>query len=115
MVEGCLFCRIAAKEVSAKIVLEDRDVVAFEDIAPQAPVHLLVVPRRHVASVAELAVDDDALLGALFRVVNRLARERGIAATGFRVVANTGKDAQQSVPHLHWHLLGGRPLGWPPG
>jgi histidine triad (HIT) family protein len=111
----CLFCRIAAKAVPAALVHEDADVVAFEDIAPQAPVHLLVIPRRHIASAAELGEADGPLLGRMFAVAGRLARECGVAETGFRLVTNAGRDARQSVMHLHLHVLGGRPFGWPPG
>jgi histidine triad (HIT) family protein len=115
MAAGCLFCRIAAKEIPAKIVHEDADVVAFEDISPQAPVHILVIPRRHIGSVAELGPADGDLVMKLIGVFNRLAKERGVAESGYRLVSNIGRDAQQSVPHLHLHLLGGRPFNWPPG
>ena len=111
----CLFCRISTKQVPAKVLYEDHTVMAFEDIAPQAPTHILVIPRKHVPSLAELGEDDGQLLGHLTGIVNRLARERGVAASGYRVVVNNGRDANQSVAHLHFHLLGGRPMGWPPG
>ncbi len=111
----CLFCKIANKEIPAKIVHEDEDVVAFEDIHPQAPVHLLVIPRIHVGSMADLVPADGGLLAKLIAVFNTLAKRRGVAESGYRLVSNIGKDAQQSVGHLHLHLLGGRPLGWPPG
>ncbi len=111
----CLFCRIAAKEIPARLVLEEDDLVAFEDVNPQAPVHLLVIPRRHVASLNDLAEADDALVGDLHRAATRLARERGLGTRGWRTVVNCGPDAGQTVFHLHLHLLGGRALGWPPG
>lgn len=111
----CLFCRIASGGIPARLAHEDELVVAFHDIAPVAPVHLLLIPRRHLASVAELDEADGALLGRLFSVASRLAAEAGVAQTGFRLVANTGPQAGQSVHHLHWHLLGGRDLAWPPG
>ena len=111
----CLFCRIAEKKIPAKIVHEDADVVAFEDVNPQAPVHILVIPRRHIASLADAGDGDAALLAKLIGVFNKLARERGVAGSGYRLVSNIGRDAQQSVPHLHLHLLGGRPFNWPPG
>ena len=111
----CLFCKISTKQIAAKILYEDHTVMAFDDIAPQAPVHVLVIPRKHVASLAELGENDGQLLGHLTGVVNRLARERGIADSGFRVVVNNGADARQSGGHLHLHLLGGRRFAWPPG
>ena len=116
----CLFCRIVAGAIPSKRVAIpdpalDRDLFAFEDINPQAPVHLLVIPRRHVASLNEVAEADAPMLGALVTTARRLARERGIDATGYRVVINTMAGAGQSVFHLHLHLLGGRPMRWPPG
>jgi histidine triad (HIT) family protein len=109
----CLFCKIAAKEIPASIVFEDDNVLAFNDIAPQAPVHILVIPKQHVASVSELK--DLEVLKDLFAVIKKIAAEKGIDKTGYRIVVNHGKDAGQAVPHLHFHLLGGRPLHWPPG
>ena len=111
----CLFCRIASGGIPATIVHQDELVVAFRDIAPRAPVHLLVIPRRHLASVRDLTDADGELLARLFTVAARLAREEGVAETGYRLVANTGPQAGQTVHHLHWHLLGGRELTWPPG
>ncbi|MEK7477434.1 MAG: histidine triad nucleotide-binding protein [Candidatus Coatesbacteria bacterium] len=113
--DGCLFCRIAAKKIPAKILHEDADVVAFADIAPQAPVHVLVIPRRHVASLKDVGEGEAALMMKLIGVFNKLAKELGVAESGYRLVSNIGDDAQQSVPHLHLHLLGGRPFRWPPG
>jgi len=112
---SCLFCRIVAGEIPATIVHRDDEVVAFRDIHPQAPVHILVVPVRHVAGVADAAGSDRALLGKLLLTVRDLAAKEGIDRTGYRVVANNGEGAGQSVPHLHLHLLGGRPMSWPPG
>lgn len=111
----CLFCRIARKEIPAKIAFEDEQVVAFHDVNPQAPVHILVIPREHVASVAALGAHQGELAAALLLAVQRVAREAGVAETGYRTVANTGAHGGQSVHHLHFHVLGGRPLGWPPG
>lgn len=111
----CLFCRIARKEIPAAVVYEDDDVVAFRDVNPQAPTHLLVIPRRHIASLADLTPDDDQLLGVMTRRAAALALEHGIAASGFRTVFNTNGDAGQTVFHIHLHLLGGRRLAWPPG
>jgi len=115
MSDDCLFCKIAAKKIPAKIVHEDPDVVAFEDINPQAPVHVLVIPRRHVGSIGDVGKGDADLVVKLIGVFNKLAKERGVAESGYRLVSNIGRDAQQSVPHLHLHLLGGRPFRWPPG
>ena len=111
----CLFCRIARKEIPAKLVHEDDDVVAFEDLNPQAPVHVLVVPRRHVPSLNELEAGDDALAGKLLRVAAGIARARGVAEPGWRAVVNVGKEGGQVVFHVHLHVLGGRPMFWPPG
>lgn len=111
----CLFCKISTKQIPAKVLYEDHTVMAFEDIQSQAPAHVLVIPRKHVASLRELGEQDGTLLGHLVGVLNRLAQERGVAESGYRVVVNTGPDAQQSVQHLHLHLLGGRAFGWPPG
>ncbi len=112
---GCLFCRIVAGEIPSTRVHEDDQVVAFRDIAPKAPTHILVVPRRHVASLTDLAESDGPLLGRMFAVVTDLARRDGIADDGFRVVANAGANGGQTVDHLHLHLLGGRRMTWPPG
>lgn len=111
----CLFCRIAAGEIPATIVHEDDRVVAFRDIAPRAPTHLLLIPRRHIDSALALTEDDGPLLGRLFAVAADLARSEGIADGGYRVVTNIGDWGGQTVHHLHLHLLGGRSLSWPPG
>lgn len=111
----CLFCRISRKELAAKVVLEEKEVLAFEDINPQAPVHLLIIPRKHIPTLLDLSPQDQAVFFQLFTVANRLARERGIAEKGFRTVFNCNALAGQSVYHLHLHLLGGRPMTWPPG
>jgi len=110
----CLFCKIAAGEIPSKRCYEDEDLVAFHDISPQAPVHVLVVPRRHLASLDAAGVEDGALLGRILLAIRKLARELGIES-GYRVVNNCGASAGQSVFHVHFHLLGGRPMGWPPG
>ncbi len=112
---GCVFCRIAAKEAPASIVHEDGEIVAFRDAHPQAPVHLLIVPRRHIASLGEADDGDAPLLGRILLVARDLAVREGIDARGWRLVANRGRGAGQSVFHLHFHLLGGRGMGWPPG
>ncbi|NLG79087.1 MAG: histidine triad nucleotide-binding protein [Firmicutes bacterium] len=110
----CLFCKIASRELPADVVYEDDQALAFRDINPQAPVHVLVIPKRHVSSLAELAEPDEALMGHLLTVATRLASKLGVG-DGFRVVGNCGEKAGQSVFHIHLHVLGGRRLGWPPG
>ena len=109
----CIFCKIVKKQIPSSIVYEDDEVVAFNDIAPQAPVHIIVIPKTHVATVAEL--DDMDVVRDLYSVMKKIAQEKGVDKTGYRIVVNHGKDAGQAVPHLHFHLLGGRPLKWPPG
>ncbi len=114
-VETCLFCRIAAGEIPADRLHEDDLVVAFRDIAPRAPTHILLIPRRHIASAAELTEADGPLLARLFRVAADLARSEGIAEGGYRLVSNVGRWGGQTVDHLHLHLMGGRAFVWPPG
>lgn len=111
----CLFCRIVAGEVPAEVVHADDLVVAIRDISPRAPTHLLLLPRRHIASATELTEADGAMLGRLFAVGAELARREGLAERGYRLVTNVGRESGQSVNHLHVHLLGGRRMGWPPG
>jgi histidine triad (HIT) family protein len=111
----CLFCRIIAGEIPARKVHEDDLVVAIEDINPVAPVHTLLMPRRHVPSAAELGEDDGPMLGRLFAVAAHLAAAAGLPEHGYRLVSNVGADGGQSVPHLHVHLVGGRRFAWPPG
>jgi histidine triad (HIT) family protein len=111
---SCIFCKIASKEVPARIRYEDAEFVAFEDLHPQAPVHLLLIPKHHVASLGEVTESDAAWLGRLLARVPQLARELGLAR-GFRLVTNSGPEGGQTVHHLHFHLLGGRSFHWPPG
>jgi histidine triad (HIT) family protein len=113
--ENCLFCKIAAGEIPAKIVYQDQDIVAFEDINPQAPHHILLIPRQHITSMSELALEHGPILTKLFVTAQELAHTIGIDESGYRFLTNVGPDAGQSVFHLHFHLLGGRRLGWPPG
>lgn len=112
---ACLFCRIAARQAAARIVYEDDSAVAFEDLHPRAPTHLLIVPRKHIVSLSELTSEDEAVIGHLHRIAARLAQQRGIHRSGYRTVINTGAEAGQSVFHIHVHLLGGRSMAWPPG
>jgi histidine triad (HIT) family protein len=111
----CAFCRIAAKRLPAKIVYEDEQVVAFEDINPQAPVHVLVIPRKHIPTSLEIAQEHHDLIGHMLRTANEIARKRNIAERGFRLVMNTNREAGQTVYHIHIHVLGGRVMHWPPG
>ena len=113
MSADCLFCRIVSGGIPAKRLAETEDCVAFRDIDPQAPVHVLIIPRVHLAALDE--VEDPMLLGRMLLLATQLAREEGIATSGYRTVINTRADAGQSVSHLHLHLLGGRKLAWPPG
>src|SRR5262245_10876801 len=111
----CLFCRIIQREIPAAIVYEDDRVLAINDIDPKAPTHVLLIPKRHIESLADLEPDDDQLIGEMTRRAAAIAKERGVSASGFRTVFNTNRDAGQSVFHVHLHLLGGRRLAWPPG
>jgi histidine triad (HIT) family protein len=113
-VADCLFCKIVKKEIDSEIVAESDGAVAFKDINPAAPTHVLVVPKRHIPSVAELSVSDGELLSELFEMIKKVAADTGIAES-HRVVSNVGSGAGQSVFHLHFHVLGGRPMSWPPG
>jgi histidine triad (HIT) family protein len=115
-VADCIFCRIAAGEIPATVIARNPDAIAFRDLNPQAPTHVLVVPTRHLTSVADAdSPDGEAVLGSTMRLAVQVAKQLGLDSGGYRIVANTGKDGGQSVFHLHLHLLGGRSLGWPPG
>jgi histidine triad (HIT) family protein len=109
----CLFCRIAAGEIRSDVVFEDESVLVFKDINPKAPTHVLAIPRRHLDSVEDLTEADGALLAALFSAMRRVAKDGGLG--GYRIISNVGPESGQSVFHLHFHLLGGRPMTWPPG
>ncbi|HYE13144.1 MAG TPA: histidine triad nucleotide-binding protein [Pyrinomonadaceae bacterium] len=113
--QDCIFCKIAAGEIPSGKVFEDERAVAFRDINAQAPTHVLVIPREHVASLEEAGDAQESMLGHLLLVAARVAREQGLKDSGYRTVINTGAGAGQSVFHLHLHVLGGRPLSWPPG
>ena len=112
---NCLFCRIVAREIPAKIVYEDDRLLAFEDINPQAALHALVIPKAHIPTLNDLSPEHDAIAGEMVRRAAAIAKERGFAERGFRAVFNTNRDAGQTVFHIHLHLLAGRSLGWPPG
>jgi histidine triad (HIT) family protein len=111
----CVFCKIARKEIPSKIVYEDGDVVAFEDLKPKAPLHVLLIPKSHVERVSELDPGKAAIASKLVLAANKIAREKGVDKTGYRLVINCGKDAGQEVFHLHLHLMAGRKFTWPPG
>ena len=113
--KNCLFCRIVADEIPASKVYTDEHAVAFRDINPQAPVHTLIIPRNHIASLDAMGTEDETTIGHLLHVAAVLARKEGISETGYRTVVNTGEGAGQSVFHVHVHLLGGRQMSWPPG
>jgi histidine triad (HIT) family protein len=113
--DNCLFCKIAAGEVASKVVLDRGEVLAFRDINPAAPTHILLIPKKHIKDVSELTGEHAALVVEIYNTANELAKSEGIAESGYRIVANTGPNAGQSVFHLHFHLLGGRRMGWPPG
>ena len=112
---GCIFCGIVAGEVPATVVYEDDDAVAFRDLNPQAPTHVLVIPRRHIASIDAMSDGDEAMIGRVFAAAKAVAQQEGIDASGYRLVTNIGDDGGQTVGHLHVHVLGGRPMKWPPG
>jgi len=114
-VDECLFCRIVGGAIPADVVFRDEQVLAFRDIDPRAPVHILIIPVKHVASTNDLEKEDDLLTGKLLRTARQVAQEQGIAESGYRLIVNTGPDSMQSVAHLHVHVLGGRRMGWPPG
>jgi histidine triad (HIT) family protein len=112
---NCLFCRIIAGEIPATNVYEDDHSFAFRDINPQAPTHILLIPKKHIASLNEATEEDQAVLGHLMCVATQIAKQEGLSKRGYRVVTNTGADAGQTVWHIHLHVLGGRPMTWPPG
>ena len=113
--ENCLFCKIANKQIKSDIVHEDNDIVAFKDINPQAPVHVIIIPRKHIERISEIEREDSTLIGDMFLAAVKIARENDIEKTGYRLVINCNKDAGQEVFHIHLHLLGGRKFMWPPG
>ena len=113
--KNCLFCKIIKGEIPGKKVFEDDRLFAIEDINPQAPVHLLILPKKHMATLLEVGESDHELMGSVFSAANQLAKKKNLDRSGFRVVINCGEGAGQSVFHVHFHLLGGRPMNWPPG
>lgn len=115
MSKDCLFCNIAEKKIPAEVVYEDENLVVFEDISPQAPIHLLLIPRKHIPTLNDLNKQDQELVGKLIFQAKQLAAERGVSEEGYRLVINCNENAGQEVFHIHVHLLAGRPLNWPPG
>lgn len=113
--EDCLFCKIAAGEMDTELKYEDEKVVVFEDINPQAPVHLLIVPKKHISNLNKVEIGDNELIGHVYQVAKEMAAKHDIAEKGYRVVSNCGENGGQTVEHIHFHLLGGRQLQWPPG
>lgn len=109
--EDCIFCKIINKEVPSTIVYEDEDVIAFKDIHPVTPVHILVIPKKHISSLVDLKEEDEAIIGKIYTVINKIAKQEGILDKGFRVIVNCGEDGGQVVKHIHFHLLGGKKLG----
>lgn len=110
----CIFCKIASGEIPSNKVYEDALCVAFKDLEPQAPVHILLIPKTHIGSIAEMTPENSALVAHIFEVAANIAAQQGLT-NGWRMVSNVGKDGGQTVPHMHFHLLGGRPMAWPPG
>ena len=115
MSEDCIFCKIASGMIPVKFIYEDNDLIAFADINPAAPVHVLVIPRKHLTSLQHAEAADRELLGQAMLALPKIAEQLGLAQEGFRIVINSGKNGGQSVMHLHWHILGGRYMAWPPG
>lgn len=111
----CIFCKIANKEIPATIVYEDDFVLAFNDLNPVAPHHVLIIPKKHIASLNDLTQEEEVLMGKVILVASKLAKELGVDDAGYRIVSNCGKNGGQTVGHIHYHLLGGRELQWPPG
>lgn len=109
--EDCIFCKIIRKEIPSDIVYEDEEIIAFKDIQPAAPIHILVIPKKHIPSLVELEKEDEALIGKIYTVINKIAEQQGVKEKGYRVIVNCGKDGGQEVEHLHFHLLAGTKLG----
>ncbi len=112
---SCLFCKIISKEIPSKPVYEDDNILAFEDLNPQAPVHILIIPKKHISTSLDIKDEDNELIGQMFQAANKIAQDKGVAENGFRTVMNCNLDAGQTVFHIHLHLLAGRTMHWPPG
>ena len=114
-VNDCIFCKIAAGQIKSQVVFEDQRVMAFRDVSPQAPVHILIIPKKHIDRLSAMAEEDLSLVVDIHRTARLLAEQEKLVSSGFRLVTNDGKDSGQTVQHMHFHLLGGRKLSWPPG
>ncbi len=112
---SCLFCKLIKKEIPSKVVYEDEEVFAFEDVNPQAPIHILVIPKKHIPTSLDIKEEDNELIGRMYQTANNIAKDKGISEKGFRLVMNCNEEAGQTVFHIHLHLLGGRIMHWPPG
>lgn len=112
---NCIFCKIVRKEIPSKIIYEDDRVLAFHDIAPQAPVHILIIPKKHYSTLLDIKEDDRELIGYIFNIIKKIAKQTGVDERGFRIVVNCNQEGGQTVYHLHFHILGGRQMHWPPG
>lgn len=115
MVEDCIFCKIAAGVIPSTVVYEDEKILAFRDINPEAPTHILIIPKKHIKSINDIDSSDEGLIGYIFTAAKNIAKAEGIDESGYRIVSNCGDNGGQTVPHIHFHLLGGRSLSWPPG
>lgn len=113
--EDCIFCKIVRGEIPCDKVYEDDRVLSFKDISPEAPVHVLIVPKKHISSINELKKEDEDLIGYIYTTAKNIAEQLGVSENGYRIVSNCGEDGGQTVPHIHFHFLGGRKLNWPPG
>lgn len=113
--ENCIFCSIIEGKIPSKKIFEDEHILAFNDIKPEAPVHIIIIPKKHISSINEIEYNDNELIGRIYNVAKKIACDLGINESGYRIVTNCGQDAGQSVSHIHFHLLGGRSLSWPPG
>ncbi len=111
----CIFCKIAKGEIKSDIIYEDDKIIAFNDLDPKAPTHLLVIPKNHISSANDINEDNEVIIGHIFKVISKLAKKYGFDKTGFRIINNCGEDGGQSVNHIHFHVLAGRQLQWPPG
>lgn len=112
---NCLFCKIATGELNTQLIYDEDDIVAFHDIAPQAPHHILIIPKKHIATINDIQVEDNVLIGNMMLAAQKIAKKLGLSDDGFRVVMNCNRHGGQAVYHIHFHLLGGRQMGWPPG
>ena len=109
--EDCIFCKIIRKEIPSEIVYEDNDILAFRDIQPAAPIHILVIPKKHISSIMQIEQEDEDVIGKIYSVIQQIAKQEEISEDGFRVIVNCGENGRQQVPHLHFHLIGGKKLG----